>query len=304
MAAPPPTGPDLDAEIAAIKTRTAALYTELNERFEATATSRHARFLNFGYRALPGEANAGPDLPPRLPNRDSAQLLLEVAEGTDLSGRIVEIGCGRGGNLWLMHRYLGATSVVGVDLTFASVRFAHGDARADHALFVNGDAELVPLATDSADVILSLETSCTYPDIERFYREVARILRPGGTFLYADLMPTTFVAAIGRVMGDLGFTILHQRDISANVAESRRARAGRQMRAIALADDERTNTEWVGAEGGLVHDAITSEENQYFLYRFRAGDAPAPDRALLTTDERDLLRGATQLGNALLDFSS
>lgn len=291
-------------EAASIKRDTAALYTELNRRFEATATSRHARFLNFGYRALPGEATAGPELPPRLPNRDSAQLLLEVAGDTDLRGTVAEIGCGRGGNLWLMHRYLGATAVVGVDLTFASVRFARGDARAEHALFLNGDAESIPLATDSADVVLSLETSCTYPDVERFYREVARILRPGGTFLYADLMPTTVVDAIARVMDELGFTLLHHRDISANVTASRRARAERQARAIALADEARTNTEWVGAEGGLVHDALQGDQNQYFLYRFRAGDRPAPATPLLTVEERDLLRGASQLGNALLDFSA
>jgi hypothetical protein len=99
---------------------------------------------------------------------------------------------------------------------------------------------------------------------------------------------------------------VHHRDISANVAESRRARAGRQARAIALADEDRTNTEWVGAEGGLVHDAIRNDDNQYFLYRFRAGDQPTapPDPPLLTPAERDLLRGATQLGNALLDFSA
>ena len=291
-------------ELADIKAETAALYTELNRRFEATGTSRHARFLNFGYRALPGEPTAGPDLPPRLPNRDSAQLLLEVAGDTDLSGTVVEIGCGRGGNLWLMHRHLGAQAVVGVDLTAASVRFARRDARADHALFVNGDAEAVPLADDSADVVLSLETSCTYPDVEAFYREVARILRPGGTFLYADLMPTPIVATIARVFADLGFTARHHRDISANVGASRSARAERQARAIALADETRTNTEWVGAEGGLVHDAITGPDNQYFLYRFEAGDAPAPAEPLLTPEERDLLRGATRLGNELLDFAS
>ena len=293
-----------DGTIADIKAETAALYTELNRRFEATATSKHARFLNFGYRALPGEATAGPELPPRLPNRDSAQLLLEVAGDTDLAGTVVEIGCGRGGNLWLMHRYLGAEALVGVDLTFASVRFARQDARADHVLFINGDAESVPLATNSADVVLSLETSCTYPDVESFYREVARVLRPGGTFLYADLMPTPIVATIARVMADLGFTLRHHRDISANVAASRSARAERQARAIALDDEARTNTEWVGAEGGLVHDAISGEANQYFLYRFEAGAAEAPVAPLLQDAERDLLRDASRMGNELLDFAS
>jgi SAM-dependent methyltransferase len=293
-------------DVADIKRRTAALYTELNRRFEATATSRHARFLNFGYRPLAGEPVAGPELPPRLPNRDSAQLLLEVVGDTDLHGRVAEIGCGRGGNLWLMHRYLGATRVVGVDLTMASVRFARQDSRADHALFVNGDAESLPLATDSVDVVLSLETSCTYPDIERFYREVARVLRPGGTFLYADLMPTTVVTMIERVLARLGLERTVHRDISENVAASRRARAGRQARALAVAEDQDPNTEWVGAEGGFVHDAIRSPDHQYFLSRFRSASspAPAPDGPLLAADERELFLAATRLGNELLAFST
>ena len=109
---------------------------------------------------------------------------------------------------------------------------AAGDARAEHALFVNGDAESLPLATDSVDVLLSLETSCTYPDLERFYREVARVLRPGGTFLYADLMPTAIVDSIEVVLGRLGLDRGYHRDISANVVASRQARAGRQARRL------------------------------------------------------------------------
>ncbi|MEL7208161.1 MAG: class I SAM-dependent methyltransferase [Actinomycetota bacterium] len=300
------TDPPAPLDEAEIKAETRALYTELNRRLEATAASRHARFFNFGYRPLPGEETAGPELPPRLPNRDSAQLLLEVVGDADLSGRVAEIGCGRGGNLWLMHRMLGAEELVGVDLTQDSLIHAKADSRADHALFVTGDAEAVPLAADSADVVLSLETSCCYPDVEAFHHEVARVLKPGGTFLYADLMPAEIIPAIERVMNGLGLVRERHRDISPNVAESRRARAARQAEAFTVEADGRTNTEWVGAEGTLVHDAISGSENQYFASRFVAGPdvGPRPGTRFMTDGERDLLRGAAHLGNELLAFGA
>ena len=166
-------------------------------------------------------------LPPRLPSRDSAQLTLEVVGDTDLSGRVLEVGCGRGGNLWLLHRLLGARHLVGVDLVPRAVAFTRRDTRAEHHLFLAGDAELLPIASASVDVVLSVESSSTYAEPERFFREVARLLRPGGTFLHADLLPTELVAAVRRVCADLGFEETHHRDISANVAASSVLREGR-----------------------------------------------------------------------------
>jgi ubiquinone/menaquinone biosynthesis C-methylase UbiE len=54
--------------------------------------------------------------------------------------------------------------------------------------FVHGDAQSLPFADESFDVVINIEASHGYPDFPRFLAEVARVLRPGGRFLYADVL--------------------------------------------------------------------------------------------------------------------
>ena len=53
--------------------------------------------------------------------------------------------------------------------------------------FVQGDAENLPFPDQSFDAVINIESSHCYPRFPRFLAEVARVLRPGGHFLYADL---------------------------------------------------------------------------------------------------------------------
>jgi SAM-dependent methyltransferase len=41
--------------------------------------------------------------------------------------------------------------------------------------------------TESFDAVINVEASHCYPSLPRFLAEVARVLRPGGHFLYADV---------------------------------------------------------------------------------------------------------------------
>jgi ubiquinone/menaquinone biosynthesis C-methylase UbiE len=52
--------------------------------------------------------------------------------------------------------------------------------------FVQGDAQDLPFADETFDAVINVEASHQYPDFERFLAEVARVLRPGGHFLYTD----------------------------------------------------------------------------------------------------------------------
>jgi ubiquinone/menaquinone biosynthesis C-methylase UbiE len=53
--------------------------------------------------------------------------------------------------------------------------------------FVQGDAENLPFPDESFDAVLNVEASHANPRFPRFIAEVARVLRPGGHFLYADM---------------------------------------------------------------------------------------------------------------------
>lgn len=60
--------------------------------------------------------------------------------------------------------------------------------------FVHGDAENLPFPDESFDAVINVEAAHLYPDYPRFLREVARVLRPGGHFLYADLRERGYLA--------------------------------------------------------------------------------------------------------------
>jgi ubiquinone/menaquinone biosynthesis C-methylase UbiE len=51
---------------------------------------------------------------------------------------------------------------------------------------MHGDAENLPFADESFDVVINVEASHAYPRLPCFLAEVVRVLRPGGHLLYAD----------------------------------------------------------------------------------------------------------------------
>jgi ubiquinone/menaquinone biosynthesis C-methylase UbiE len=61
--------------------------------------------------------------------------------------------------------------------------------------FIQGDAGNLPFADAAFDVVINVEASHCYPDFPRFLTEVARVLKPGGHFLYADFRFRDGIAA-------------------------------------------------------------------------------------------------------------
>jgi ubiquinone/menaquinone biosynthesis C-methylase UbiE len=52
--------------------------------------------------------------------------------------------------------------------------------------YIGLDAQALPLEPASVDHILTTWTLCTIPDVERALAEIRRVLRPGGTFVFAE----------------------------------------------------------------------------------------------------------------------
>lgn len=298
----------LDVDDATLKALQADNFDSLNEVVADTAFDRHLRFFNFGYRPIGDEEPAGPRLGAGFPNQDSAQLLFQLVGDAELGGRnVVEIGCGRGGNLWLVRRTYGPASVTGVDIAPRSIAFANGAMPDPDCTFTVGDAEDVPLPSASADVVLSVETSCTYPRIESFFREVARILRVDGRFLYTDLMPVELVDPFVAALEALGLRLDHRRDITANVSASRDARAARQRLAFGDRpdDDRSTMAEFVGESGSRLYDLLTQGDYQYTILRFtKVDDTDAPEGDLLSPEHQARVRHLASLAVELLTIPS
>ena len=84
--------------------------------------------------------------------------------------------------------------------------------------FVCGNAENLPFADQSFDAVINIEASAYYPQFPRFLAEVARVLRPGGHFLYADVRPRDQIAKWEEELGNSPMRLMSERVISDEIA--------------------------------------------------------------------------------------
>jgi ubiquinone/menaquinone biosynthesis C-methylase UbiE len=144
------------------------------------------RFLNYAYEESPPLAlplAAGDEA-----DRPNIQLYHHVADGAGLRGaRVLEVSCGHGGGASYLTRTHAPAEYVGLDLNPEGIRFCEEEHRVPGLRFVVGDAQRLPFPDASFDVVLNVEASHCYPDFPGFLAEVARVLKPGGRFRYADL---------------------------------------------------------------------------------------------------------------------
>jgi arsenite methyltransferase len=105
---------------------------------------------------------------------------------------VVDIGCGAGMDLLLAARAVGSGGLaIGVDMTAAMAERARTGARAvglDNIEVRLGDALSLPVESESADVVISNGVLNLTPDKWQALGEVFRILKPGGQFLYGDIV--------------------------------------------------------------------------------------------------------------------
>ncbi len=136
-------------------------------------------FMNYGFAPLSAELADS-----REPEKYCLQLYRRLIGDTSLGGRrVVEVSCGRGGGAAHVAASFKPASYLGIDiseqnLALATQRFAH----VENLAFQQGNAEALPLADASVDVVLNVEASHLYDNPARFIAEVHRVLVPGGVF--------------------------------------------------------------------------------------------------------------------------
>jgi ubiquinone/menaquinone biosynthesis C-methylase UbiE len=106
--------------------------------------------------------------------------------GKAANGRVLDIGIGSGLNLSFYGER--ADHVYGVDPSVELLLFAEERARrtAVPVELLRGSGEALPLDDKSVDTVVMTFTLCTVNDAGRTLAEIRRILRPGGSLLFAE----------------------------------------------------------------------------------------------------------------------
>jgi SAM-dependent methyltransferase len=95
--------------------------------------------------------------------------------------RWVDVGCGSGAISELLYQHCAPAEVQGVDPSAAQLAFARERPGAKGAVFQIGDAMALPFADDRFDAAVMALVIFFVPDPAKGVREMARVVRPGGT---------------------------------------------------------------------------------------------------------------------------
>ena len=104
---------------------------------------------------------------------------------------VLELACGNGFNLIILARHNPARTFMGIDLVASQVERANKGLRPfPNAATTVGDFQALTLANESQDFVFAVESFCHATDLPRAFREVHRVLRPGGLFVVIDAWRT------------------------------------------------------------------------------------------------------------------
>ncbi|GBE66277.1 hypothetical protein MFM001_27390 [Mycobacterium sp. MFM001] len=152
------------------------------------------------------------------PDRFCIQLYHRTAAQTDLTGKnVLEVSCGHGGGASYLMRTMGPASYTGLDLNPAGIEVCRKTYDMPGLEFVCGDAQNLPFDDGSFDAVVNIEASHCYPSLPHFLAEVARVLRPGGCFLYADVRRYDRFSEWETALADAPMRMISKEDISEQV---------------------------------------------------------------------------------------
>lgn len=230
-------------------------------------------FLNYAFETSP---------PLEIPltaedesNRACIQLYHHVASQVELRGMdVLEVSCGHGGGASWIARTMGPAKYTGLDLNPTGIRFCQQRHQVAGLHFVQGDAQKLPFADGSLDAVINVEASHCYPDFVGFLDEVARVLRPGGHFLYADFRFSDSIPVWERDIAAAPLEIVRTRDISAEVMRGMDCNGARSLALIEQRLPRFLHSlgrDFAGVPGSRVYEALKSGGLSYRSWCFRKG---------------------------------
>jgi ubiquinone/menaquinone biosynthesis C-methylase UbiE len=231
-------------------------------------------FMNYGYASLDENQAQLRLLEEDEPNRYCIQLYYYVASflGTipSLKGlQVLEVGSGRGGGCEYIKRYLHPRSITGIDFSLRAVNLCNLNFSSSGLIFIPGDAEFLPFADNSFDVVINVESSHCYRSIETFVGQVKRVLKKKGHFICADLRWANELGPLQHCMLHSGMTLLREVDISANVVKALSLDHDRKLAHIQKSTPKlmiNSIKEYAGLKDSKIYDSLRTGEVRYLSF--------------------------------------
>ena len=187
------------------------LKCEIKKTYAQVSTEQDTEFIFPTGRAWALDLGYPADLLDRVPE-GSAGSFAGVANPFSLGPlqpgeEVLDLGSGAGTDSLVAAQMVGPGGrVVGIDMTPEMVATAWGSAQAMGAAnveFREGEAEHLPFADGSFDVVISNGVIDLVPDKDAVFSELYRVLRPGGRLQLADVTIQQPVSEEGRRNIDL-----------------------------------------------------------------------------------------------------
>lgn len=230
-------------------------------------------FLNYGYASLDPSSPLLPLEERDEPDRNFIQLYHHLAETAGLAGKeVLEVSSGRGGGSSFMARYLRPRFVTGVDRSEHAVAFCAKHHNSPNLAHRVGDAESLPFDDESFDVVVNVESSHCYGSMVQFLREVRRVLRRGGYFVWADFREAHRLDALDEAFEKATLAPFRKEDITPNVLASLDRMNERKVKAIYKYVPRPfipLMLEFAGVQGSAIYKAFERREKLYHHYACR-----------------------------------
>lgn len=230
------------------------------------------RFMNYGYASLNDEKGVALEESDEK-NRFFIELYDKTLSGIDISGKKgLEVGSGRGGGADYAARYLKPASLIGVDFSKNAVGLCNRFYKDPNLRFMEGNAEKLPFEDNSFDFVFNVESSHCYGSMEAFIAEATRVLKPGGSFAWADLRKKEKMEADDRLFEHSGLEIIHKENITPHIIRALEMISEEKEKAIKMKVPslfQGVFSEFAGVKGSAIYKGFKNGSMVYWRYSFK-----------------------------------
>lgn len=234
------------------------------------------QFMNYGY--MPNENEPPVTLPddPKI-QKYPMQMYHYLAAKAPIRGKqVLEVGSGRGGGARYVAGSFQPASYTGMDIAQSAVDLANRIHVLPNLRFIQGSAESIPLADNSIDVVLNVESCHAYGSVDKFLSEVKRVLKPGGYLLLVDFRDEKNMELLRRQLKDTGMEYLEEEDIAPNVVRAMEAEDDvkkERIQKLFPPKWQKLFGEFAGVVGSRIHLNLKSRARLYYRFVLRKREA-------------------------------